>query len=414
MTDSMRDRVVVTGIGSVTGYGAGTDALWRGLLSGRPAIRPIARFDPSSHRTQLAAEVPPPLGKPLDPRSAPSSGRRERWTLCDRFALAAAKEACAQARLEIGPATRAAGVFFGSSTGGMLESEWFYARLTGLSGGRAPLSWVPAQQYNGPGDAVARLLQAQGPVETLSSACTSGALSVLEAYDALRSGELDLALAGGSDSLCQLTHAGFNSLRAVDHDPSRPFREDRAGLTLGEGAGVLVLETAQHAARRGVPVLAELLAGASTCDAHHMTAPAPDGGGAARAISQTLSEAAVEAGEVDFVSAHGTGTPLNDAAEWQALASVFGERAGDLPVTSIKGSIGHLLGAAGSIEAVATVRCLREGKVHPTPGEGLVDPEAPVRLVRQPLESRDLAVGLSINLAFGGSNAALLFRKGPA
>jgi 3-oxoacyl-[acyl-carrier-protein] synthase II len=293
----------------------------------------------------------------------------------------------------------------------MLESEDFYARLCGVVPGRAPLSWIPSQQYNGPGDAVARELGTSGPVTTLSSACTSGALSIADALDALRSGEIDLAVAGGSDSLCQLTYAGFNSLRAVDLAPSRPFRTDRAGLTLGEGAGVVILETLKSAQERGATPLAELLAGASTCDAHHMTAPSPNGVGAAAAIRRALSEAQLDPEAVDFVSAHGTGTHLNDAAEWQALATVFGARAAVLPVTSVKGSIGHLLGAAGAVEAVATVRCLLEGVIHPTPGGGSVDPEAPVHLVRRPESPRRLQVGLSLNLAFGGSNAALLFRR---
>jgi 3-oxoacyl-[acyl-carrier-protein] synthase II len=395
-------RVVVTGLGAVCGWGRGVDALWQGLLGASTAIRPFRRFDAERYRTRLAAEVPGEIGD-----GAP---RPDRLSLADRFALAAAGEALAQSGLVAGRDTRGAGVFFGSSTGGMWESERYYAHLLGLAPGRPHLSWVSSQQYNGPGDAVARWTAAEGPVETLSSACTSGALAIAAAADSLREGEVELALAGGSDSLCRLTYAGFNSLRAVDEGPCRPFRAERAGMSLGEGAAVLVLETLARARSRGARPLAELLAGASTCDAHHMTAPAPDGRGAALAMRRALAEAGMGPDAVDFVNAHGTGTPLNDAAEWQAIGSVLGERAARVPVAAPKGSVGHLLGAAGALEAVATVLCLVHSRVHPTPSGGTVDP--PARLVVDAaLADPSLRVGLSINLAFGGSNAALLFSR---
>ena len=403
----MRDRsvVVVTGLGAVCGWGVGVDALWRGLLGAGTAIAPFRRFDATRYRTQLAAEVPGELGD-----GAPLPGVRARLSLADRFALAAASEAMENAALSSGDGTRSAGVFFGSSTGGMWESERYYAHLIGRAPGRPRLSWVVSQQYNGPGDAVARWIGAEGPVETLSSACTSGALAIAAAADSLREGEVELALAGGSDSLCQLTYAGFNSLRAVDAEPCRPFRTERAGMSLGEGAAVLVLETLAHAEARGAQPIAELLAGASSCDAHHMTAPAPDGRGAVDAARRALEEAGIGPNEVDFVNAHGTGTPLNDAAEWQAIRTVLGERAGAVPLTAPKGSVGHLLGAAGALEAVATVLCLTHRCVHPTTPGGALD--APARLVLgEPLPEETLRVGLSLNLAFGGSNAALLFAR---
>ena len=393
----------MTGVGAASGFGEGVEILWEGLLSGSRAIGPFRRFDATDHRTKLAAEVPSPLG---NPRLEPSS--RERLSLSDRFALAAMEEALFRAGLD--SALPQAGVFFGSSTGAMYEAERFYARLTGVDEGAARLGWITSQEYNGPGDAVARRIGARGPVETVSSACTSGALSILAAHDALRDGELDLALAGGSDSLCQLTYAGFNSLRAVDPEPCRPFRADRAGLNLGEGAAVLVLETLEHAETRGARPLAEVLSGASTCDAYHMTAPSPEGSGAADAIRRALEEGDLDPDAVSFVNLHGTGTPLNDAAEWKALAAVFGQRAGEIPVTAPKASFGHLLGAAGSIEAVDTVLSLLRGRLHPTADASAPDPEAPVRLIREPLDLVPGAVGLSLNLAFGGSNAALLFR----
>jgi 3-oxoacyl-[acyl-carrier-protein] synthase II len=396
---------VVTGLGAACGFGAGVEALWAGLLGGATAITPFRRFDAASHRTGIAAEVPGPLGA-----GAPPERPGHRLSLADRFAVVAAAEALTQAGLA-GDALAAAGVFFGSSTGGMWESERYYAHLLGCATGRPQLSWLASQQYNGPGDAVARWAGAGGPVETLSSACTSGTVAIAAAADALRDGEVGLAIAGGSDSLCQLTYAGFNSLRAVDAEPCRPFRAERAGMSLGEGAAVLVLERLDHARARGAQPLAELLGAASTCDAHHMTAPSPDGRGAAAAVRQALADAGLDAAAVDFVNAHGTGTPLNDAAEWQALATVFGDRAAELPVAATKGSVGHLLGAAGAIEAVATVLSLLHHEVHPAPAGGSVDPQAPARVVLgETVPIAAGAVGLSLNLAFGGSNAALLFR----
>jgi 3-oxoacyl-[acyl-carrier-protein] synthase II len=398
-------RVVVTGLGTVCGYGAGTAALWDGLMGGTTAIGAFRRFDAAPHRTRLAAEVPGELGD-----GTPPAGPERRLSLADRFAITAASEALGHAGLAKED-VRSAGVFFGSSTGGMWESERYYAHLLGQAAGRPRLSWLASQQYNGPGDAVARWAGAGGPVETLSSACTSGTVAVAAALDALRGGEVEIAIAGGSDSLCQLTYAGFNSLRAVDPEPCRPFRAERSGMSLGEGAAVLVLETLEHALARGARPLAEALGAASTCDAHHMTAPSPDGRGAAAAVRLALLDAGISPAEVGFVNAHGTGTPLNDAAEWQALATVFGDRAADLPVAAPKGSVGHLLGAAGALEAVATVLSLVHRQVHPAPAGGTRDPQAPAQVVlasAAPLPEG--AVGLSINLAFGGSNAALLFR----
>jgi 3-oxoacyl-[acyl-carrier-protein] synthase II len=398
--------IVVTGLGSVCGFGVGVEALWRGLAAGDSAIGAFRRFAADRHRTQVAAEVPGDEGEG-GPRARPE----HRLSLADRFALTAAAEACARAGLQPPGDTARAGVFFGSSTGGMWESERYYAHVLEGRAGRPRLDWVVSQQYNGPADAVARWAGVHGPVETLSAACTSGALAIAAAADALHAGEVELALAGGSDSLCQLTYAGFNSLRAVDPEGCRPFRAERAGMSLGEGAAVLVLETAEHARARGARPLAELLAAASGCDAHHMTAPSPEGRGAGAAIGRALAEAGLEPAAVAFVNAHGTGTPLNDAAEWQALRGAFGARADDLPVTAPKGSVGHLLGAAGALEAVATVLSLLHRQVHPTPAGGSGDPQAPARLVTgAPAALPPGAVGLSLNLAFGGSNAALLFR----
>ena len=401
-------RAVVTGLGAVCAFGWGIDPLWHGLAAGRAAFGPIRRFDASRHRTQLAAEVPPP---PYDVVSALALDRRV--SLADLFGLAAAREALAEAGLGRSLAGARAGLYFGSSTGGFFEAERQYAALAGET--RAPFSVGPfaPQQCNAPGEAVARQFAVEGPVETFSSACASATLALGAALDALRDGAVDVAVVGGADCFCQLTHGGFNSLRSVDPEPCRPFRTGRAGLNIGEGGAVLVLEERERALARGAQLFGELLGCGASCDAGHMTAPDADGAGPAAAIEAALADAGVRPDEIRFVNAHGTGTPLNDAAEAAALRSVFGEGAAALPVTSSKGAIGHLLGAAGAIEAAATVLCLIHGQVHPTPGAGEVDPDAAVRLVvGGPL---GIAPGpaLSINLAFGGANAAAVFGPAP-
>ncbi len=406
-------RIVVTGLGAVSAWGWGRDALWRGLVSGKTAISTLSRFPIDGLRTRVAAQVPP------QPPRRGFSGLPEDGgglSLADRFAMAAAAEGLAQA-LGTEPPDRlpreATGVFFGGSTAGMFESEEVFQVASSRPPSGRDLDLLAAQPIDNPAAAVARHLGLAGPVHTVSSACASGTQALGAALDALRAGEVDVALAGGADSLCRLTYAGFNSLRVVDEAPCRPFRRGRAGMSLGEGAGLLVLETAEHAARRGARVLAELRGAGNSCDAHHMTAPHPAGLGAALAMERALADAGVRAEEVSFVNAHGTGTPLNDASEWLGMAKVFGDRARAVPVTATKASVGHLLGSSGAIEAVATVLCLVAGEVHPTPWGGQVDPETPVRLVvgtpcSLPADSGPW-VALSTSFGFGGANAAAIF-----
>jgi 3-oxoacyl-[acyl-carrier-protein] synthase II len=294
----------------------------------------------------------------------------------------------------------------------MWEGELFFERYVRSGGRRFLHRLLESQQYNGPGDAVARRVRATGPVETVSSACASGAMAIGLALQALRRGDVDVAVAGGSDSLCQITYGGFNALRSIDPEPSRPFRKDRAGLSLGEGAAALLLETAEHARARGARVLAEVRGAAATCDAHHMTAPEPGGTGAAAALRGALEDAALDPALLDFVNAHGTGTPLNDAAEAQALRAVLGPRAAHVPVTSTKSLVGHLLGSAGALEAAVTVRCLVEGEVHPMPAGGQPDLALELDLVvGEPRKLARCEHAASINLAFGGANAALVFSR---
>jgi 3-oxoacyl-[acyl-carrier-protein] synthase II len=281
-------------------------------------------------------------------------------------------------------------------------------------GEKAGLGLLASQQLNCPGDAVARRLGITGRVTTISSACASAALALEAALRDLQDGEVAVAVAGGADSLCEITYSGFNALRAVDERPCRPYRQGRAGMSLGEGAAVLVLETEEHAARRGGRPLAELRGAGASCDASHMTAPHPEGEGAVLAMSRALRDAGLGPESVAFVNVHGTGTPLNDDAECRALHRVFPGRASRLPLTATKASVGHLLGAAGAIEAVATVLSLLRGELDPTAGDGEIDPALPVDLVRGAPRPLTTGAGLSTNLAFGGANAALVFDRWPA
>lgn len=392
----------ITGIGVVSGCGFGVARFWRGLLSGRSAIGDFNRFDHRAHRTHLAAEVPLDL--------APALPLPKHSSVCDLFALHATREAMTQAGLRPTAPDPRLGVFFGSSTGGMLEAEEWFARAVGEKR-CAAIHLLAAQQTSAPGDTVARHVLAGGTVQTISTACSSATLALGAALDALRAGELDVALAGGSDALCQLTYGGFNALRSVDPTVSRPFRGDRAGLSLGEGGAVLVLETVEHAQARGAKVLGWLMGAGSACDAHHMTAPDPTGNGPARAIRRALEDAQLPAEGIDFINAHATGTTHNDAAEWEALHQLFGDRASQVPIVAVKAIVGHFLGSAGAVEAVATVLALNSGVLHPAPSGGLIDPALPVRLVLGEPQRTELRFALSTNLAFGGSNGAVVLAR---
>lgn len=405
-----RRRIAVTGLGAVSAWGWGVEPLWRGLASGRTAIGPLTRFAGEGHRTAVAAEVPDEV---------PQEARRRfpGWaelSRAERFALAAADEAVAAAggleALTSGdPET--VGVFFGGSTAGMVESEEVFAGPPGSPHPRRRLEVLGSQPLDVPAAAVARHLGLGGPVVSVSSACASGTQALGAALDALGAGEVEVALAGGADSLSRLTYAGFNALRVVDQRPCRPFRAGREGMSLGEGAGFLVLEPVERARERQAAVLARLLGVGNSCDAHHMTAPHPEGLGAGLALERALGEAGQDgAGAVAFFNAHGTGTPMNDLSEWRGMVRALGERAGGIPLTATKSSVAHLLGSSGSLEAVVTVRCLLEGSLHPTAeADGELDPETPVRLVLGEALRLGPGVALSTSFGFGGANAAAVF-----
>jgi 3-oxoacyl-(acyl-carrier-protein) synthase len=400
-------RVAVTGLGAVSGFGWGVRALRSGLFEGRVAIGPFTRFDSTRDQTHIAAEVP------AAPHDLKTSRAWASWSWADRFAVGAVREAVQAAGLSRDLSGRGAGLFFGGTTGGLFEMETLYAahRKSGFT--RAPRGPMRRLQVSRPGEAAARDLRLDGPVETIASACASATLAIGRAFEAVRSGEVAMAIAGGADSLARVTYGGFNALRAVDSRPCRPFRRDRAGMSLGEGGAALVLEPYDAAVKRGAPIVAEILGAGASADAWHMTAPEPSGRGAALALRLALDDAGRAPHHVDLVNAHATGTAANDPAEFAAYERVLGERARQVPVLATKANVGHLLGGAGAVEAVATILSLLDQRLQPAPGEGELDPKAPVHLPRS-AEPLPLEVALSLNCGFGGTNGALVLARGRA
>jgi 3-oxoacyl-(acyl-carrier-protein) synthase len=374
---------VITGCGVVSPLGEGVPAFWEGLVAGRSAVRPLSGFPAGDLSPANGAEVP-----------APS-------TDTDRagdFALRAAREALADAGLLQDLPARS-GVALGTTLGGMLLFEaWDAGTVTG-----PPLRAVP---YYAPAARLARTLACRGPVATPQLACASGTWAIALAASWVRAGRADVVLAGGTDLLCRFVVSGFNALKATAPE-ARPFDRDRRGLVLGEGAAIVVVESAAHAARRGARARARIAGLGASGDAVHMTAPDREGRGAARAISAALVDAGLPPGDVGFVSAHGTGTPYNDAMEAVAITRVFGPRR--VPVNSIKGAIGHTLGAAGAFETVLCVAAMETGRVPPTAGLAQVDPAcATLDLVHGSARATPVRVSVSTSSGFAGANAALV------
>lgn len=393
-------RIVVSGIGVVSPYGAGVKAFWEGLAAGSCAIRPISLIDTEGFRARIAAEVPADVmaGLGVSPRRARA----------DRIGLAAAREALADAGL--GPAERAeAALVIGAVGGGMLEGEgWYWEETrTGRPSPRikALRSILPYTHA----ETLGWRLGIRGPKETVVMACASGSASLALAADLIRDGVVPLALAGGVDAFTRICFMGFNALKLLDPEPCRPFDRDRRGMSIGEAAAFLVLEDAEHCRARGGSVHAELLGAGMSTDAHHVTSPHPEGEGMMRAMTLALADAGIDAGAVDYVNAHGTGTLQNDRTEALALARVFG--AGRVPMSSTKSLVGHTMAAAGSVEAAATVLALRHGLIPPTANLGAVDPEIPFDCVPITARPAPLEIALSNSFGFGGQNVSLIFRR---
>lgn len=391
-------RIAVTGAGVICSIGRDKAEVWRSILDAKAGIAPLSRFPGETFPTDIAAEAAAEL--PLPRREA------KRLSRTDVLAIVAAREAIEQAssasKLPMGRAI----VSTGTSTGGLLEGESYYFKRLKRGATRTAASSVLQQPTSGPSDAVARAFGAGGGVISNATACASAGAAIGMAADYLRSHHADVAIAGGSDALCRLTYSGFNVLQAVDPQPCSPFGADRKGITLGEGAGFLVLERWDDAVARGATILAEFRGYGASCDAHHPTAPVEDGRGARAAMERAMVEG--RSTEIDYVNAHGTGTLLNDSAETQAIISAVGT---SVPVSSSKSYFGHTLGAAGGIEAVITVLALQNQIAPPT--LRLEAAGADCTLDYIPHTPRALAMSrvLSNTFGFGGSNVSLLFER---
>lgn len=388
-------RIAITGAGIICSIGRNQTEVWDSITASRAGIGKLTRFPDETFPTDLAAEAQTDLE--LDGREA------KRLSRTDLLAVIAAKEALAQAG-DV-PLDRAI-ASTGSSTGGLLEGEEYYIKRLATGRRRTRVSRVLQQPTSGPSDAVANVLGLGGGAISNATACASAGAAIGMAADYLRSGYADVALAGGSDALCRLTYSGFNVLQAVDPEACTPFAATRKGITLGEGAGYLVLERWDDAVARGATILAELTGYGASCDAHHPTAPAEDGRGAEAAMRGALAEAQLST--VDYVNAHGTGTLLNDSAETKAIIAALGT---DVPVSSSKSYFGHTLGASGAVEAVVTVLALQHQIAPPTLRLAEAAEDCPLDYIPHTPRAMTLENVLSNTFGFGGSNVSLAFRR---
>ena len=390
-------RVVVTGLGVVSPYGRGCQVYWQGLSQGHCILGPLSLFPTDGFRSCIAGELSAATVRTL------GTAQQSRAT---RFLIAAAQEAVCSARLGPAELTTAA-VSIGGAGGGMLEAEnWYWARYHHPQDTPKPValrSMLPANQT----DALACHLRIGGLRESPVLACSSSAAAIATIADLIEAGVVDVGLAGGVDTLTRLCFMGFNALKLLDPQPCRPFARDRRGMSLGEGAAVLVLESQLHAVARGVPVRAVVAGCGITSDAFHPTAPPVDAEGAVRAMREALARAHVSPSAITYVNPHGTGTVQNDRAEAVALEQVFG--AGGVLVSSTKSLIGHTMGAAGALEAVATILSFETGILPPTAHLEELDPAIPFDCI--PKMARPCAVdwAMSNSFGFGGQNVSLIF-----
>ena len=407
-------RVVVTGLGAVTPIGNTVDDYWEGLTSASNGVEAITLFDAAQHACRFAAEV-----KNFDPSGFIEPKDAKRWDRFCKFGVVAAKQALADSGLTITPDNaHRIGVSIGSGVGGLLTMETQAHVLKDKAPGRVSPFTVPMMIPNMATGLAAIALGAKGPSSAIATACAAGSNAIGDAFQLLQLSKADAMICGGAESaITPLGVAGFASAKALsfrNDDPataSRPFDKTRDGFVIGEGSGILVLETLAHAEARGATILAEIVGYGTTCDAHHITSPTPGGVGGAAAMRLALEDGGIAADSVDYVNAHGTSTPANDSNETSAIKSALGSRANDIPVSSTKSMTGHLLGGSGGIEAVACVLALRNGVVPPTINYNNPDPECDLDVV--PNTARELTLGtvLSNSFGFGGHNVCLAFRR---
>ncbi|MCL2201039.1 MAG: beta-ketoacyl-ACP synthase II [Oscillospiraceae bacterium] len=403
-------RVVVTGLGAITPIGNDIETMWANLAAGKHGFGPITRFDLEGYKASLAAEV-----KDFDPLEYLEKGEVRRLDLYSIYAIAAASQAVKDSGIEGQIAPERFDVCFGSGIGGMETFETEIEKL--LSGGSRKVSplFIPMMIPNLAAGNLAIRFKAKGSCTAVITACATGTDAIGTAYRAIKHGYADGAIAGGSEAvIARMGVSGFQNMTALttSSDPdaaSLPFDKRRGGFVIGEGAGALILEEYEHAKARGAKIYAEVSGYGSTCDAHHITAPTPDGESSARAISDAYKESGSPEGVI-YINAHGTGTPLNDAAETKAIKRAFDGYTGNILVSSTKSMTGHMLGAAGAVEAIIAILALGKKVIPPTIGLKEPDPECDLDYV--PLEARQAPVELamSVSLGFGGHNACVAFK----
>lgn len=410
----MTHRVVVTGLGVVTPVGNDVPTFWESITTGKSGVREIDRFDTSDYPTKIAALV-----TDFEPERFMDKKDLRRFDLFTQYALAAAHEAIAHAKLQIDDGNRdRIGVYIGSGIGGIGTTLSNYRLLMERGPKRVSPFLVPMMISDMATGQVSITFGLRGPNSAPVSACATGSHAIGDAFKIIQRGDADAMIAGGAEAaVVDLAVAGFSNMKALsmrNDDPthaSRPFEKDRDGFVMGEGAGLLLLESLEFAKARGANILAEVIGYGMSGDAHHVTAPAPDGDGAVRVMQAALQDAGLDGTEVDYINAHGTSTEFNDRIETLAVKRVFGDHAYRLCMSSIKSMTGHLLGAAGGVEGAATVKTLVEGIIPPTTNYETPDPECDLDYVPNTARKRDVKVAMSNSFGFGGHNASVVFRK---
>ncbi len=407
-------RVVVTGLGTIAPNGIGTETFWENLVNGVSGVDRITRFDPSHHDTKIAGEI-----KGFDPLLYMEKKEVRRMDLFIHYALAGAILAVDDARLMFDQVERSrVGVLIGTGMGGIPALEESHNTLLEKGPGRISPFFIPSIITNLASGQIAMRFGVRGPNSCVSTACATGNHAIGDSFELIKRNAADVMFAGGSEAvITPLTIGGFCAMRALstrNDEPqraSRPFDKGRDGFVMGEGAGVMILEELGHALRRGAKIYAELVGYGMSADAYHMTAPEPEGLGAIAAMRLALEDAGLPPEEVDYINAHGTSTPVGDVAETKAIKKVFGEHAYRLAVSSVKSMTGHLLGAAGGVEAVATVLTLHRGVIPPTINQDEPDPECDLDYVPNKARQAEVGVALTNSFGFGGTNATLVFKQ---
>jgi 3-oxoacyl-[acyl-carrier-protein] synthase II len=394
-------RVAITGLGIFCSVGKNTEGFLQSVKGGHSGIGPITLFDTSKYPCKIGAQI-------RDYRPEGFFGKKElkKLSRADQFGLIASDEAVKASGIHCYPSEEV-GICLGAGAGGMFEAEMYHREVIIKGKSKASLLWPFIPSYTT--DRVAERFGFSGPRSTISTACSSSATAVGYGADLIRTGKCKVAVCGGSEGLCELTFGGFSSLKAMDPFPCKPFDRKRAGMSLGEGAGILILEDLDGAEKRGAKILAEFLGYGIGGEAYHITAPEPTGTNEARILKEALEESGRPAVDVDYINAHGTGTPLNDKVETLSIKNAFGERAYSIPITSIKSSVGHCLGAAGAIEAIASVLSIVHQFIPPTLGHKEGDEDCDLDYVPGKAREKEVNVVLSNSFAFGGNCTTLIF-----